>query len=182
MFEEGGAYVGGTYRYVDSVDVDEISMFELGSMLEEGFGHLGYCDFYYKMPNVDGLCLITKDADVVNMCAKIDPSRMVYMYAVTVSIGETQDFYPSQQTNLQFLDIPNLDGMNDDEIDDMLLERIAQPYDRSVLKAIDSGHVEKTMEAEIISDGEEGSFHEDSSNIDSTDEEVSAVKEKNKEK
>lgn len=90
LLQEGGAYVGGTYRYVDSVDIDEISMFELGSMLEEGFGHLGYCDFYYKMPNIDGLCSITKNADLVNMCTKIDSSRMVYMYVVTVSVGEIQ--------------------------------------------------------------------------------------------
>ncbi|KAL8134771.1 hypothetical protein AgCh_009691 [Apium graveolens] len=35
---ESGLYVGGTYMYVDNCDVDEMSVLELGTMLEEAFG------------------------------------------------------------------------------------------------------------------------------------------------
>ncbi|KAL1827027.1 hypothetical protein ACET3Z_005439 [Daucus carota] len=68
----------------------------------------------------------------------------------------------------------------------MLLEITAQPYDRAKVydkaNVVEIDHVEKSMEAEVISDGEQGIFHESSSNIYSTNDEVCAVKEKRKEK
>ncbi|KAK1396403.1 hypothetical protein POM88_006266 [Heracleum sosnowskyi] len=125
-----GGYVGGTYRYVDNCDVDEMSFLEVATMLEEAFGHLGYCEFSYKLPNVDGLNSIRTDNDVLVMCTKLDLSRLVYVYAVTVNVEYTQEFQPSQQASLEYLDIPNVDGLDDEEIDVMLLENLVQQYDR----------------------------------------------------
>ncbi|KAK1354776.1 hypothetical protein POM88_048032 [Heracleum sosnowskyi] len=163
-----GAYVGGTYRYVDNCDVNEMSFLEVATMLEEAFGHLGYCEFSYKLPNVDGLNSIRTDNDVVVMCTKLDLSRLVYVYAVTVNVEYTQEFQPSQQASLEYLDIPNVDGLDDEEIDVMLLENLAQQYDR--VEEVENEAVVNDQ-AEVISDVEEGSFHDDSSNVDSTDDE-----------
>ncbi|KAK1377552.1 hypothetical protein POM88_024296 [Heracleum sosnowskyi] len=163
-----GGYVGGTYRYVDNCDVDEMSFLEVATMLEEAFGHLGYCEFSYKLPNVDGLNSIRTDNDVLVMCTKLDLSRLVYVYAVTVNVEYTQEFQPSQQASLEYLDIPNVDGLDDEEIDVMLLENLAQQYDR--VEEVENDAVVNDQ-AEVISDVEEGSFHDDSSNVDSTDDE-----------
>ncbi|KAK1352143.1 hypothetical protein POM88_053647 [Heracleum sosnowskyi] len=141
-----GAYVGGTYRYVDNCDVDEMSFLEVATMLEEAFGHLGYCEFSYKFPNVDGLNSIRTDNDVLVMCTKLDLSRLVYVYAVTVNVEYTQEFQPSQQASLEYLDIPNVDGLDDEEIDVMLLENLAQQYDR----------VEEVENDAVVNDQAEG--------------------------
>ncbi|KAK1353265.1 hypothetical protein POM88_052400 [Heracleum sosnowskyi] len=138
-----------------------MSFLEVATMLEEAFGHLGYCEFSYKLPNVDGLNSISTDNDVLVMCTKLDLSRLVYVYAVTVNVEYTQEFQPSQQASLEYLDIPNVDGLDDEEIDVMLLENLAQQYDR----------VEEVEIEAVVSDVEEGSFHDDSSNVDSTDDE-----------
>ena len=166
-----GAYIGGSYRYVDNCDVDEMSMLELGSMLEECFGVQGFCDLFYQIPHVTDCCLISKDEDVLSMCAKLDSSRMAYVYAVRAKLGETQEYNPSQQLNLEFLEIPNIDGLDDEEIEELLLENLAQPYDREP---------EIVVEPEVVSEAEIGSFHDDSSNIDSADDEVCATREKRK--
>lgn len=47
-----------------------MSLLEIGTIVEEAFGHLGYCDFSYKMPNIDGLSSISKDNDVLEICKK----------------------------------------------------------------------------------------------------------------
>lgn len=91
-----------------------MSVLEFGTMLEETFGHLGFCEFSYKLPNINGLSSVNRDVDVVKMCSKLDECRLIYVYAVTINVEETQDYRPSQQVNLEFLNLLNLDGYDND--------------------------------------------------------------------
>ncbi|KAK1382135.1 hypothetical protein POM88_019870 [Heracleum sosnowskyi] len=94
-----------------------MSFLEVATMLEEAFGHLGYYEFSCKLPNVDVLSSISTDNDVLIMCTNLDLCRLVYVYTVIVNVECTQEFQPSQQASLEYLDIPNMDGLDNEEID-----------------------------------------------------------------
>lgn len=60
------------------------------------------------------------------MCIKLDYSKIVNLYDVTVNVEVkqvTQDYRLSQLENMKFINVlVNLDGTDEDEIDEMLLE------------------------------------------------------------
>lgn len=113
-------YIGGTVDYFDLCDVDTMSLIELGSMAKET-GEVGALNFFYKWPKTDmnrGLHPIDNDADVVEMCELLPPSRVIHLYSITIiailAVGPdgnpteeyrpTQDYAPSQDPNIEYVD------------------------------------------------------------------------------
>ncbi|KAK1387368.1 hypothetical protein POM88_015546 [Heracleum sosnowskyi] len=107
------------------------------------------------------------------MCNVLDGSRLIYVYCETIEETQGEEVTLSQYASpnttqdlefekQQLLDIFNLEGIPEDmyDIDHLLSKPI---YD------------EQTSE---VSDHDNISFHEDSSNIDSTDEDVRSHKAK----
>ncbi|WOG86677.1 hypothetical protein DCAR_0205894 [Daucus carota subsp. sativus] len=93
------SYVGGSFKYVDKCDVDEISMLELYSMLTDCGVDAGFADLYYKLPKANmesGLFPVTSDTQALEMCTHLDSSRMLNLYCETSQ--ETQLDYPITQT------------------------------------------------------------------------------------
>ena len=118
--EEPKTYVGGDFEYFDFCDVDMMSLVELVHMLKE-CNVFGASVFYYRLPATDwvrGLFPLSNNEEVVLMCELVPPSRVVYVYADTleplVSIPhvemESQEFNPSQDPNLEFVDNTNARG------------------------------------------------------------------------
>ena len=170
-----GSYVGGSFKYVDKCDVDEISMLELYSMLTDCGVDAGFADLFYKLPKANmecGLFPVTSDSQALEMCTHLDSSRLLNLYYETSQ--ETQLDYPMTQTvesvdekhrkfeRQQFEALFELEEINKEIIDiDDLVECLCGK--------------EKPTE---ITDHENASFHEDSSNIDSTDDDVRSHKKK----
>ncbi|KAK1393617.1 hypothetical protein POM88_012673 [Heracleum sosnowskyi] len=107
------------------------------------------------------------------MCNVLDGSRLMYVYCETIEETQGEEVtlsqYPSPNTTQdvefekqQLLDIFNLEGIPEDmyDIDHLLCKPICD---------------EQTSE---VSDHDNVSFHEDNSNIDSTDEDVRSHKAK----
>lgn len=177
-----GSYVGGGFRYVDKCDGDEISILELENMLEEAFGCVGYTEISYKLPNVEGPSTkLEKDTDVLDMCSKLGLNRLVYMYAVTLHLEQTpqtEEFRHSQM-HYDFFDAMNPFERQEIEIF-LLMDDITIARDAEVANEIEDENKEKEVETQVVSDVEVGSFHDDSSNVDSEDDEVCAVRDKRK--
>lgn len=165
------AYIGGEIRYVDKCDGDELSLLEVFSMLTDCGVNVGMCELFYKLPNsiMDfGLFPLNSDIHVVEMCKVVEDSRLIYVYCETgVETQASQfpytecDYYveptPNRESERKMLeDVFDLEGIPVDMYD------IDQLLDKPI---IDEIQVE-------ISDHDNASFHEDSSNIDSTDEDV----------
>lgn len=156
-------YVGGSVDYVDLCDADTMSLIELMTMSKE-CGDLGaVITHYYKHPNTDmerGLWMLESDSDVVDMCDMMPASRIIFIYSVsenplaslTPEGAPTQEYAPSQDPNLEFVDNPISEHEDDEDQDDPDWE--------------DKGYDE-------LSDD---SWDSDSSNMDSTDEEVCEYK------
>lgn len=79
-------------------DVDEMSLLEIGNMLNEcGESGSGY-ETYYKVPNVDfenGMCPLSTDKNVLQMCNALPSNRIIYVYIVS-DVQATQEYKPSQ--------------------------------------------------------------------------------------
>ncbi|KAL8131831.1 hypothetical protein AgCh_007664 [Apium graveolens] len=173
-----GAYISGNFRYVDDCDIDEMSLLKLDSMLEEAFGIIGYIDKFYKVSHMeDVFTRVDSDGDVLKMCSKVDLSRLVYVYGVTIDLEPTQTYCPSQvDVNYEYFD--NMNPLEREEIEQLLLlEGLANEMnevDENVLSENDN----LVVEPQLINDGEEGSFHDDSSHVDSEDDEVCQARER----
>ncbi|KAK1392455.1 hypothetical protein POM88_011511 [Heracleum sosnowskyi] len=144
---------------------------------------LGECDLnvgmtvlFYKLPSsvMDlGLFPVNCDKHVVEMCNILDGSRLMYVYCETIEETQVEEItlsqyaYPNTTQELEFekqqlLDIFNVEGIPEDmyDIDHLLSKHICD---------------EQTSE---VSDHDNVSFHEDSSNIDNTYEDVRSHKAK----
>lgn len=192
-------YVGGGYDYVDGCSVDKMSLVDVNSMLKE-CGVLGSQTLSYKYPKSDwfrGVWNLESDSDVVEMCELVPPSRLVFVFAiafeplatVTSDGNLTQEYNPSQDPNLEFVET---------EDDRAFYRQMCDEYDWEPNQADEEENVENEEENaqfgnakfgedsdsddedyvvgqdELNEDYEvsEDSFHSDSSNVDSTDEDV----------
>lgn len=183
-----GTYVGGGYRYVDNCDADEISILELDNMLEEAFGSLGYTEICYKLPHIEGVCTkVDKDVDLLAMYSKLGSNRLVYVYAVTLHIGQTQQIQEFRPSHVNYDYFESMNPYEREELEQLLLLENMQGDFGDVHDFVNMNehangnvneHVNENVEPQVISDGKQGSFHDDSSNMDSTDDEVCAVREK----
>ena len=171
-------YVGGSIKYVDMCDVDEMSYLEIGNMYTE-CGGTGYVsEVWYKLPNAEfesGMCPLSSDAHVLELCNSLPPNRVMYVY-VHSEILLTQDYLPSQQYDLSFIDDP-LNNAYDKEVIDQLLHLEGLHNGMDDVQA-DEVVVEKDNDVgeQVVDHSDAISFHGDSSNMDSTDDDVSALK------
>ena len=87
------AYVGGSIKYVDMCDVDEMSYLEIGNMYTE-CGGTGYVsEVNYKLPDADfdsGLFPLSSDENVLQMCNSLPANRVMYVYVLS-EVLLTQD-------------------------------------------------------------------------------------------
>lgn len=173
MTENPKHYDGGAFDYVDFCNVDMMSMLELGGRLKE-CGVLGCQMYYYKFPKTDwinGLWTLETDSDVLEMCELVPPSRLVVVFAVEIqplakeSQIPSQSYIPSQDPDLEFVEAE---------------------YDRDFVREMfdeDGGYDENASyndsdpedEDYVVNQHDElsdDSFHSDSSNEESTDEDV----------
>ncbi|KAL8095676.1 hypothetical protein AgCh_036896 [Apium graveolens] len=89
-------------------------MTELNSMLKE-CGNLGGHLYYFKLPKTEmerSLWPLETDSDVMDMTMMLPTDRLIYVYAVTlnplvvvVDGQPTQEFAPSQEVDLEFVDL-----------------------------------------------------------------------------
>lgn len=164
-------YVGGLIRYVDMCDEDEMGILEIGNMLEE-LGESGDFELSYKVPGSDfetGLFPLMSDVNVLQMCKALPPKKIMYVYEVRPNVP-TQEYLPSQQYDLSFFEDPTLVEFEKEQHNQMNKEftdvehEVVPPQDDSVLQEeLDDG-------SDIVS------FHGDSSNMDSTDDDVTTFK------
>ncbi|KAL8088380.1 hypothetical protein AgCh_038236 [Apium graveolens] len=94
-------------------DVDTMSIIEIVSILNE-CGDIGGHTLFYKLPKTNmekGLWSLETDADVLEMCEMMPADRVIYVYAMTLkpivvvdTDGATQDFAPSQDPNIKYVD------------------------------------------------------------------------------
>ncbi|KAL6524382.1 hypothetical protein OROHE_016053 [Orobanche hederae] len=114
FIENRTEYIGGSFDYIDLCDCDTMSMIELLHMSKE-CGVTGAPTFFYKWPQTDmarGLHTLESDADVLEMCGLLPPSKVIYVFSITTkplmvlySDGfTTQEFAPSQDRDVEFVD------------------------------------------------------------------------------
>lgn len=159
-------------------DVDEMSLLEIGNMLNEcGESGSGY-ETYYKVPNVDfenGMCPLSTDKNVLQMCNALPSNRIIYVYIVS-DVQATQEYKPSQY-DLEFIDDLSNTAFEKEQLEQLLeLEGIYRDFN-------DDLHDHEVIPQRDISNAEEVedhsdfvSFHGDSSNMDSIDDNVTAFK------
>ena len=172
-------YVEGHVRYVDHCDVDEISLIEILSMFKECGELSENVELFYKLPSSkmeESLFPMACDADVMNMCNYLDSCRVMYVYSLNSQMSEeSQNYVPAEWLDFNFLGDPNLAKHDNEETEQLLeLEGIlvdfSDPHD-------EDGVLDNVIEVDHYKEGDDNlSFHDDSSNVDSIDEDVTAVK------
>ena len=113
---------------------------------------------------------LQSDQDVTEMCNYIDSSRVIYVYCESYSM--TQEAMNSIPSNWL-----NFDVHEKEQVEQLLeLEGIMKDFSdpgEDVEEIIKKK--QKEIEVTNVEDDDHVSFHDDSSNIDSTDEDVAAV-------
>lgn len=99
------SYHGSSIKYVDMHDVDDLSLLEIGNMLEEFGDTISLYEISYKLPSADfdtDLCPLVSDELVLQMCNVVSSTRIMYVYVVS-EVGVMKEYLPSQY-DLSFID------------------------------------------------------------------------------